>query len=639
MCGICGIVAPGEPAQAQTVAEMSRLLRHRGPDMEGLFQEQGVALAGRRLAILDLSQEGRQPFASEDGRYRLVYNGEVYNYRELRQELEGKGRRFRSGCDTEVVLAAFERWGKECVSRFNGMWALALWDRRERALFCSRDRFGVKPFYYRYDGRRFVFASELKAFRADPETRLEANLPIVRDYLQYGRLEHTDETFFAGIRSLAPGHSLTLAGEKFAIERYWQLTRKEAPAGDAAEAVRELFLDSVRLRLRSDVPVGTCLSGGIDSSTLAGAVSQVLHGDPDVERVLGPRQRTFTAWFPDRGLEERPYAEAVVERIGAEPYWVTFSARELVETLPAVIEAQDEPFGSTSIVAQWHVMRAAHAAGITVMLDGQGSDEIFAGYPSFFGYRFADLLLQARIRELAEEVSAYRRVQGASTLGAASLAARALAPDGLDRYARSRLTGSHALTRPALRALPATAPVNGVAEFPDRLRRRLALMMARRGIPELLHSEDRNSMAHSVEARVPYLDYRFVELVFSLGGRDLIDGGRTKAVLLRALGDLLPERVRSRETKLGFPTPESRWLREDLGELAAEVFASRSFVERGWVEPAAARRRLERHRRGEREAGFELWRALNLELWARAFLDQAPLAVPTSGVRACPPSV
>ena len=266
MCGLCGIVALGRPPETATVATMAASLDHRGPDGDGAFDDEGVAFGFRRLAIIDLSEAGMQPFASDDGALRLMHNGEVYNYRELRRELEGRGHRFRSASDTEVILRAYEQWGDRCVERFNGMWAFALWDGRKRRLFASRDRFGVKPFYYRWDGGRFAFASELKAFRAAGP--LEPHLPAVRDYLEQGYVDHTDETFFAGIRKLPPAHSLVVDEHGLRLQRYWALEPRAEPDGDATEEVRELFLDAVRLRLRSDVPVGTCLSGGIDSSAI-----------------------------------------------------------------------------------------------------------------------------------------------------------------------------------------------------------------------------------------------------------------------------------------------------------------------------------------------------------------------------------
>ncbi|TML12464.1 MAG: asparagine synthase (glutamine-hydrolyzing) [Actinobacteria bacterium] len=618
MCGICGIVALGRPAETDTVGRIAAELDHRGPDGDGSYSAEGVALGFRRLAIIDLSDAGMQPFTSTDGALRLVHNGEVYNYRELRRELEAKGRRFHSATDTEVILAAYEEWGDRCVERFNGMWAFALWDGRRRRLFCSRDRFGVKPFYYRFDAGRFVFASEPRAFRGDPETRLEPNPRAIRDYLDQAYLDHTEETFFAGIRKLPPAHSLAVDENGLRVSRYWSLEEHEPPGGDAAEALRELFLDSIRLRLRSDVPAGTALSGGLDSSAIAVTVDHLLHTEKENAVAVGPRQRTFTAYFEVPGFDERPYAEAVVGRTTAEPHWITFGPEELAGDLPSIVEALGEPFGSTSICAGWYVMREARRAGVTVMLDGQGGDEVLAGYRAHLGFRLADLLAAGRIRELGEELRSFHGVHSASALVTAM--SRPFAPEALTRLVRSRARGAGALVHPDLRGLAPVPAANG-SPFPDRLRRHQQLILTRRGLPELLRYEDRNSMAHSIEARVPFLDYRLVELCFSLPGGELIGGGRTKDVLRRALGDLIPPIVRERRDKLGFVTPERTWLRGKLGELAGDVFSSRSFAERGFVDARAARRRLERHRRGEVEAGMELWRALNVELWARTCLD------------------
>src|SRR5712691_3354028 len=357
MCGICGIVRLGAPPEVETAAAMARALDHRGPDGDGLYEDEaGVALGFRRLAIIDLSDAGLQPFASDDGSLQLLHNGEVYNYRELRTELESHGHRFRSATDTEVILRAYEQWGEGCVQRFVGMWAIAIWDARRRRLFCSRDRFGIKPFVYSWDGSRFVFASEPKAFRADARTPLEANPHAVREYVEQGYTDHTDETFFSSIRRLLPAHNLFVDAHGLRIERYWRLEEGEAPVGDAAEAVREAFLDALRIHLRSDVPVGTCLSGGIDSSAIACGVDLLLRTEAENAR----------------------------------------------------------PFGSSSIVAQWHVMKTAREAGVKVMLDGQGADEILAGYHGYFGPFFADLLLRGRLGELRRELGAYRTLHGAS---------------------------------------------------------------------------------------------------------------------------------------------------------------------------------------------------------------------------------
>src|ERR671938_68212 len=448
MCGICGIVAPGRPPEADTVEAMARELDHRGPDGPGSFAAEGVALGFRRLAIIDLSDAGDQPFASEP-----------------------------------------------------------------------------------------------RAFRADPSTRLEPNPRAVREYLEQAYLDHTEETFFAGIRKLRPAHSLVFDEDGLRLRRYWRLEPHDPPAGDPAEAV--------------------------------------------------------------------------VEQTRAEPHWISFADEELVDDLPRIVEAQGEPFGSTSICAGWYVMREAKRSGLTVMLDGQGGDEVLAGYRAHLGHRLADLLAQGRLAELRAELAGFSAEHSPAALVTAL--SRPFAPELVTRIVRARTRGSATLVHPDLRGVPAAEASNG-SPFPDRLRRHQQLILTRRGLPELLRYEDRNSMAHSLEARVPFLDYRLVELCFSLPGGELVGGGQTKAVLRRALGDLLPPLVRERRDKLGFVTPQRAWLRGSLGELAGDVFASRSFAERGFVDAAAARRRLERHRTGRLEAGMELWRALNLELWARAFL-------------------
>jgi asparagine synthase (glutamine-hydrolysing) len=601
---------------------MGHLLDHRGPDGAGAWDEPGVALGFRRLAILDLSEAGMQPFVSADGRHVLVHNGEIYNYRELRAELESRGHRFRSATDTEVVLAAYREWGDRCVERFNGMWAFALWDAAKQRLFCSRDRFGVKPFYYTWDGSRLVFASELKAFRGDPGFRAEANLPLVRDYLEHGTLEHTDATFFASVRKLPPAHSLVLDGGGLRLGRYWELAL-EPPPDDPEELVRELFFDSVRLRLRSDVPVGTCLSGGLDSSAIACVVDRLMRTEAEAALPVGERQRTFTAYFAGAAAhDERPYARAVVDATGSAAHWVSFDASDVVRVLPSVVETQDEPFGSTSIVAQWFVMREAASAGLKVMLDGQGGDEVFAGYPVYIGSRLADLLVGGRLPALRRELAAQRRVQGAGTGALAQMLARPLAPERLKRVVRARVKGTSGLVGPALRALDGGHDVV-TTPFPDRLRRQMAVIIAH-GLPELLRYEDRNSMAHSLEARVPFLDYRLVQAAFSVRAEQLLDGGVTKVLLRKALADVLPPVVRDRVDKIGFATPESGWLRGELGVFAQEVFASSSFAERGYVDAEAAAQRLREHRAGRVEAAQPIWRALNTELWARTFVDAKP---------------
>ena len=615
MCGICGVVALDRPPETDVVRAMLSELRHRGPDGEGFFEEPGIALGHARLAIIDLSDGGRQPFGSDDGKLQLLHNGEIFNYLELRTELARLGYRFRTETDTEVVLRAYEQWGPACVERFNGMWALALWDAGAQRLFCSRDRFGIKPFVFRLEGRRLAFASEPRALLRDPSFRARANHAAIRDFLAQGHTDHLEETFFAGVRHLPPGHSLTFDAGGLHLHRYWTLEPRDPPT-DPIETFRELFLDSIRLRLRSDVPLGTALSGGLDSSAVAVAIDHLLRTEAENARPVGERQRTFTAYFEDAGFDERPFARAVVEQILAEPRWVSFDEQTLLEILPDVVAAQGEPFGSTSIVAQWFVMRSAAAAGLKVMLDGQGGDEVLAGYPTTYGYHLADLVAGGRLREATAELRAFPESKRALPT--------ALLTPFLPLSARWTLRGRRSrgdlLVHPSLRERTSPPKPPQAGRLPDRLRSQYHLILSQLGLPELLRYEDRNSMAHSLEGRVPFLDHRLVELLYGLDGRHLYERGTTKVVLRQALADMLPPVVRERRDKLGFVTPEQRFFRGRLGAFAEDVFRSPELQERGLVDGQEALRRLDRHRAGA-PAGFELWRALSVELWARRYVS------------------
>jgi asparagine synthase (glutamine-hydrolysing) len=605
------VVALGRAPEVDTARAMLAQLRHRGPDGEGEFATEGVALCHARLAIIDLTEGGHQPFASDDGTLQLLHNGEIFNYIELRRELEGLGHRFHSHTDTEVVLAAYAEWGERCVERFNGMWAFALWDARRRSLFCSRDRFGIKPFAYRWDGRRLAFASEPRALRADPEMHAEPNLRAVRDFIEQGYTDHRDETFFAGVRQLPPGHNLTLDEHGLRVRRWWELVPGDPP-DDPVDAFRELFVDAVRLRLRSDVPLGTALSGGLDSSAVAVTIDHLLRNEVESARPVGRRQETFTAYFDDPGHDERHYAEAVARRILSSPHHLTFTEDELVELVPHVVTAQGEPFGSTSIAAQWFVMRAAAASGLKVMLDGQGGDETLAGYETTTrSYRYADLAASGNLRGLAHEF----RSSGAGAREITQALMTPFLPGRVRWFLRARRGRSDLLLHERLRGR-GHGPPRPPEPFPDRLRSQYHVVLTQLGLPELLRYEDRNTMAHSLEGRVPFLDHRLVELLYGLPARELYEHGTTKLVLRRALADLLPPEVRTRRDKLGFVTPERRFMRGALGRFARLVLDSPRTRGRGLVDVDAALRRLDAP-----GTGFALWRCVSLELWARAHID------------------
>ena len=657
MCAIAGLYnVTGEPVDLRLLEAMTRVQAHRGPDGEGYVllaaseKRKPVPVIGslsasvrarlpgyalgmghRRLAILERSPLGHQPMASEDGIVWITYNGEVYNYLELREELRGMGHRFRSGSDTEVLLAAYREWGEACVTRFNGMFAFALWDGDRHRLFCARDRLGVKPFYYAWNGARFAFASEIKGLLA-AGIRPSPNQRAVFDYLDGACLDHSEDTFFEGIRQLPPAHTLTVSTQ-VRMQRYWTLPScGEAGLSmcDAVERFRHLFYDAVRLRLRSDVPIGTCLSGGLDSSSIACVANELMFVEHAVPRVLiGDRQKTFSSCFEDPAYDERRFIRPVLERTGAEAHYTFPDPKELAESASRLVWQQDEPFCSTSIFAQWNVMRLAAQNGVKVLLDGQGADELLAGYHGFFGAFFADLAAQRRWLDLLRELAAYRRLHGPLPKYVFANLARAFLPSPLVRLVRSRLTGSVDWIAPEFRRQWGPTPA---APFlaDSHLRNMEDQLLTWNGLRALLHYEDRNSMAFGIETRLPFLDYRLVEFLYGLGPELKIRNGWTKAVLREALDGILPDEVRWRTDKMGFVTPEDVWFRTSLREMTRDILSDARTRARGYLNVDAAVKEFEAHEAGRKNLSFTIWRWLNLELWCRTFVDNSSCVASSS---------
>jgi asparagine synthase (glutamine-hydrolysing) len=652
MCAIAGLYqVSGQAVEPAMLERMVLLQAHRGPDGEGyaLLDAQGrekpvttrgrltesfgshlpqyaIGFGHRRLAIIDLSPLGHQPMATEDGRCWVTYNGEIYNHVELREELRGKGYRFRSASDTEVLLAAYREWGEACLVRFNGMFAFALWDADRRRLFCARDRLGVKPFYYFWDGARFAFASEIKGLLA-ADIRPSPNLRAVFDYLDGAYLDHSSGTFFEGIEQLPPAHYLTV-DTQVTVQRYWDLPsagEAAVPMRDAAERFRDLFRDAVQLRLRSDVPIGTCLSGGLDSSSIVCVANELMFGDRSEVpgEVVGKRQKTFSSCFEDPAYDERRFIVPILERTGAEPHYVFPDPKELAATVSQLVWQQDEPFGSTSIFAQWNVMRLASQRGVKVLLDGQGADELLAGYHGFFGAFFADLAAGRRWAVLARELACYRRLHGPIPRYVLANLARAFLPSVLVRLARSRMTGSVDWITADFRRR--WGPLRTAPSPPgSHLQSMQHQLLTRNGLRALLHYEDRNSMAFGIETRLPFLDYRVVEFLHGLDAGLKIHNGWTKAVLREAMAGILPEEVRLRVDKMGFVTPEDVWFRTSLREMAWDVLSDSRTRARGYLNVDAALREFADHLAGRKNISFTIWRWLNLELWCRRFVDQVP---------------
>jgi asparagine synthase (glutamine-hydrolysing) len=594
------------------------------PRVEQKFDERfDLAFGFRRLSILDLSLAGHQPMSTPDGSLWILLNGEIYNYIELRAELQAKGCVFRSQTDTEVVLNAYREWGVDCLSRFNGMWGFALFDLKNRRLFCARDRFGIKPFYYLFDRERFVFASEIKALLTYAKIERKPNNPLVYDYLAYGHLDHTDETFFQNVRQLPAAHFLLLEGNELNIRRYWDIdpSQKAQSGADPVNQFAELFEDAVRLHLRSDVTIGSCLSGGLDSSSIVCVANKLLFADHVVPtELIGAQQKTFSSCSEDPRFDERRYIEEILSVTSAEANYTFPNAQGLLEDLPRLIWHQDEPFGSTSIYAQWRVMKLAAERGVRVMLDGQGGDELLAGYHPYFDTYWGLLLHRAQLGDLAREWSAYRRLYGASPMSLLQHTLFAVMPDSIRRTVRAK------------RSAPGIHP-EFAAQFRQRrtdiqepragnpFSRRLRREMMQTNLPGLLHYEDRNSMAHSIEARVPFLDYRLVEFAFSLPDEQKIKDGSTKAILRNSMKGILPEKIRTRTDKMGFVTPERVWLSTELKGWLEDTVQSSSFKSREYFDHSQIERLVRQHQSGEKDLGFTLWRWLNFELWMRQMID------------------
>lgn len=657
MCGITALYEPAAPDWLPAaVRTMTRLVRHRGPDGEGLAyflpdtaaaavrtDETPAGVPGadsarpgavlgfghRRLAIVDLSPAGHQPMAGPAGRCWITFNGEIYNHVELRAELAALGRTFVSGTDTEVILAAWETWGEGCLARFNGMFAFVLFDRAQRRLFAARDRFGVKPLYlWATPSGGLALASEIKQFTAHPGWRARLDGQRAYDFLNWGIMDHTAGTLFAGVRQLRGGEFLAapLAELPRTEPRRWYTLQPAEFAGDFAAAgarFRELLDDSVRLRLRADVPVGSCLSGGLDSSAIVCTMRAQL-GDRAAQL-----QNTFSAYSDVARFDERTYIEEVVAATGAGSHTVIPSPDVLLAELDTLTWHQDEPFGSTSIFAQWCVFRLARDRGVTVMLDGQGADEALGGYHGYFGPRLAGLLRQGRWLRFRREAAAIRELHGQSRAAQAKLLANELLGAGLAD--RLRLLAGRTVNAPdfldlcRLGAVPAS-PHLGSVDLRDPVRSLGRAQLTALNLPMLLHWEDRDSMAHGIEARLPFLDYRLVECCLGLPEDFKLSDGWTKRVLREGLRGRLPERVRLRRDKLGFATAEEVWLR---GPRRAEFLAlfDDAVAAAGGILTPAARAKADRMLAGTEPFGFFLWRCLSFGRWLRRF----DVALPAGG--------
>lgn len=616
MCGIAGIA--GKVSAESDLGRMLDASPWRGPDDRGVFHEGSVSLGQLRLSIIDCTDAGHQPMPSHDGRYVITFNGEIFNYIELRAELQRMGHSFKTTGDTEVILEAYRAWGEACVEHMNGMWAFALYDRTDKTLFCARDRFGVKPFFYRQLGDQLHIGSEMKNLLAIQKS--EPDFQYLYHFFDRKTPLGCDRTVFKDIRHLRPGHTLTWKNGAVSIRRYWQYDPAKAEStydySDPARTFRELFLDSVKLRLRSDVPVGICLSGGIDSSAIAVAVKH-----------LGVRPHTFSSVYSEPGYSEIQYIDAVNAAVGAESHMITPRAEDFFAVMEKIVAHHDEPVRMPGVYSHWHVMECA-APHVTVLLDGQGADEVVGGYDEYFASYIASLIrnvatLQSPAKALGmirETLAALPREKGLSSGQILREALVKAIPGVLSLVGP---TGKEAIFAPNFKAAYGQPIGDDHAELAmlkngrSILDREMYKSFRETNLPMLLRYEDRNSMAFSLEARTPFLDYRIVDFASALPLEWRIRGATTKVVVREALKDLLPEIVLNRKDKKGFPTPAAQWFKGPLAEELRKRLLGGVLADGKIVSMSAVQTMLDEHLAGKRSHERSLFRLFTLDTWLR----------------------
>jgi asparagine synthase (glutamine-hydrolysing) len=612
-------------AARDLIARMLGVIEHRGPDDEGHYVEPGVAMGMRRLAIIDLAT-GRQPISNEDGSIWIVFNGEIYNYRELRELLLARGHELRTRTDTETIAHLYEDEGERCVERLRGMFAFAVWDRRERRLFLARDRVGKKPLHYALAGRTLVFGSEIKSLLQHPGVKREINLQAISDFLSFGYVPDP-ATAFAGVRKLPPGHTLTFKDGLINTRRYWDFDYSRNPGARKPELreeyyierLRELIAESVRVRLESEVPLGAFLSGGIDSSVVVAMMAREM------------KVKTFSIGFSDSGFDELRYARIAARHFGADhhEFVVTPDVCRLVEE---VVWHHDEPFADVSSVPTYVVSKMAREH-VTVALSGDGGDEVFAGYERY--------VVDGRRRRY-ERIPAFLsrallRASRALPQGAyGKRFLRNIALEPAARYVDSvtyfdRDSQLNLFSEDARRALAGYDPAR-------RFERTFAAPVTRSRLERLLYLDsktylpgdilvkvDRMSMANSLEMRSPLLDHRLIEFAQTIPASLKLRGPETKYILKRAAAGLIPEEIINRP-KQGFDVPIRRWFNHELREMLNDTLNDSRARERGDFNHRAVLAILDEHRRGVRDNSRQLWGLLTLELWRRSFIDRRPEA-------------
>jgi len=632
MCGVFGGWWQTEPLKLEKMlADAQQTLAHRGPDDRGLEiirnQEGTVAIGHTRLSIIDLSPAGHQPMSRSHGHYTIVYNGEIYNYKELRQELECLGQEFVSDSDTEVLLAAWIKWGTSCLKRLIGMFAFVVYNRVENTLTACRDAFGIKPLFYTHDRNQFIFASEMPALLCLCNEKPRLDWQSSYDYLVFGNYDSSERTFIEDMLQLAPGHYLKLdikSGYLSEPKAWWCpniAQRTSLNFKDAAEKLRSLFLDSIHLHLRSDVPIGAALSGGIDSSAI---VCAMRHIEPDMPI------HTFSFIAPGSDVNEERWADKINDFVKAKAHKVVIHPFEMAADLDDMMRAQGEPFGSTSIYAQYRIYRLARECGIIVTLDGQGGDELLAGYDGYPSYRMLSLLEKRQFGALMNFCYNYTKWPGRSKSLNWKIMMSHLTPDILYSTAK-RLFGPDQmpswLNKKVLREagvkLRLSKPRRDKEASGRRLAEKLALVLTKQGMPALLRHGDRNAMRFSIESRVPYLTIPLVEFALSLPEEYLISQqGETKAIFRAAMRGIVPGDVLERRDKIGFATPEKEWLKLLAPKIREWICRSNGMP---FLKRDVLLKEYDALMNGRKPFSFVAWRWINFCRWIELSCKKAGL--------------
>lgn len=616
MCGIAGIIEKNKKGPSdKKIKQMIDSISHRGPDDEGTYFKQNVALGHRRLNILDVSASGHQPMSDESGTLWITFNGEIYNYIELKKELGGT---YRSGTDTEVILKAYQKWGIKCVERFNGIFSFALWDARKKTLFCARDHVGVKPFYYALERGTFYFASEIKSLLA-AGVKTEPNDSLIYDYLAYGYYHHTNDAFFENIHQLPAGSILELKDGNIAVHRFWDLRERvknlESWDGNrAAEEFLKIFKNAITLQLRSDVPVGIQLSGGFDSSAVTAMVHDLQGGQKNF--------RLFSHIYSNATDIEKPYMRALAKALGWKWEYITLSPHDMPDFAEEVLWHQDEPFPGLPTFGLHLLAKLCRKEKIPVILGGQGGDEVGAGYEYYMGAFLLDMIQTHGAEKALRELDGYAKrhdfsVNAGLNFFVNTLTAYALGGTSADGTSFVNTTVlKDSFLKKAARPRP---------EFEKPFKSHLQNMQYRdilhTKLPRILHSADRAAMAYGVEQRVPLVDYRLVELGLSLSGTNKIREGEQRYFMREAMQSLMPKLV-GRAPKRAVPSPQREWFQRELRPWITSILSSKSFGRRPYFDQKAV---LVEYKRYCQEANpknsFHVWQWIHLELWLRRYFD------------------